>query len=93
MKSQLKEEYVIDNIVVGQKVTPVDIIVKLNLNINVKTEYVSWGICKWLGTESCKSFRNKLCVKEFLTNPMFSVIYLIFERKISCKTSIQKIIV
>ena len=43
----------------------VDSIVKLNLNISVKIkqnqsnpEYVSWGICKWLGTESGKSFRK-----------------------------------
>jgi len=25
---------------------------------NSNPEYVWWGICKWLGTESCKSFRN-----------------------------------
>jgi len=44
LKSQLKEEYVIENIVVGQMIvkeyTPVDIIFKLNLNINVKIKPV-----------------------------------------------------
>jgi len=43
VKSQLKEEYVIENIVVCQRIVeedvPVDIIVKLNLNINVKIKY------------------------------------------------------
>jgi len=40
VKSRLKEDYVIENVVVGQTIveedTPVDIIVKLNLNIKVK---------------------------------------------------------
>ena len=40
MKSQLKEEYVIENIVVGQTILEeslvVNIIVKLNLNISEK---------------------------------------------------------
>jgi len=40
VKSQRKEEYVIENIIVGQTIveedTPVDIIVKLNFNIKVK---------------------------------------------------------
>ena len=58
MKSQLKEEYVIENIVVGQtfvnKDTPVDSIVKLNLNINVK-------IKKYVGTyENLNSFRHDI---------------------------------
>jgi len=43
VKSQLKEEYILENIVVGQTIveedTPVDIIVKLNLNINVKIKH------------------------------------------------------
>ena len=43
MKSQLKEEYVIENIVMGHTIIEedmlVDIIVKLNLNINVKIKY------------------------------------------------------
>jgi len=43
VKSQLKEEYVIENNVVGQtnveEDTLVDIIVKLNFNINVKIKY------------------------------------------------------
>ena len=43
MKSQIKEEYVIENIVMDQMIVeedpPVDIIVKLNLNINVKIKY------------------------------------------------------
>ena len=47
VKSQLKKEYVIENIVMGQtfvnKDTPVDI-VKLNLNINVKIKYKTRAI-------------------------------------------------
>ena len=43
VKSQLKEDYVIENIVMGQTIieedTPMDIVVKLNLNINVKVKY------------------------------------------------------
>ena len=57
MKSQLKEEYVIENIVVGQIIveedTPLDTIVKLNLKIDViikrkqsNPKYVSWTIIK-----------------------------------------------
>jgi len=52
VKSQLKEEYVIENIVASQTTieedTSVDIIVKLNLNINVKIKYktkVIWNMC------------------------------------------------
>jgi len=70
VKSQIKEEYVIENINAGQRIveedTPVDIIVKLNLNITVKIKYETrviqnmcrGGICKWLGSESGKSFRH-----------------------------------
>ena len=40
MNSQLKEEYVVENIVVGQMIveedTLVDIIVKLNINLKIK---------------------------------------------------------
>jgi len=55
VKSRLKEEYVIENIVVGQMIIKesliVNIIVKLNLNIDVKIiQNMLWGICKWLGT-------------------------------------------
>ena len=43
MKTQLKEEYVIENIVMDQTIVEedisVDFIVKLNLNINVKIKY------------------------------------------------------
>jgi len=43
VKSQLKEEYVKENIVVGQTITeedtPVDIILKLNLKIDVNIKY------------------------------------------------------
>jgi len=43
VKTQLKEEYVIKNIVVGQTIIEeellVDIIVKLNLKINVKIKH------------------------------------------------------
>jgi len=40
MKSQLKEEYVIENIVIGQTIIAEEhIIVKLNLNINAKRFY------------------------------------------------------
>jgi len=57
VKSQLKEEYVIENIVVGQIIveedTPLDTIVKLNLKIDViikrkqsNPKYVSWTIIK-----------------------------------------------
>jgi len=39
VKSQLKEEYVIRNIVMGQTIVKEDIIIKLNLNINVKIKH------------------------------------------------------
>ena len=49
VKSLLKEVYVTENIVVGQTIvkedTQVDIIVKLNFNINVKIKPESSRIC------------------------------------------------
>jgi len=50
VKSQLKEEYVLENIVMCQTIIekdmPVDIIVKLNLNINVKIKPVIQNMCR-----------------------------------------------
>ena len=89
MKSQLKEEYVIENIVVGQTIVEedmkVDIIVKLNLNIilNIihKTRVIQ-NMCHgafvngWVPNLANLSESRTLC-QLFLPNPMFSVIYFI----------------
>jgi len=75
----------------------VDIIVKLNLNINVKIKYktrVIQNICGafvnvWVPNLANITETRTLC-QYLSTDPMFSVIYLIFGRKLSRKTSIQK---
>ena len=90
VKSQLKEEYVIENIVVSQTTieedTSVDIIVKLNLNINVKIKHktrVIQNMCRgafvngWVPNLANLSETRTLC-KLFSTDLMFSVIYFIF---------------
>ena len=90
VKSQLKEEYVIENIIVGQTIIAedmsVDIIVKLNLNINIKIKYktkVIQNMCRgtlangWVPNLANRSESKTLC-QFFSTDPMFSVIYLIF---------------
>jgi len=90
VKSQLKEEYDIENIVVGQMIskedTSVDIIVKLNLNINVKIKYKTRVIQNmglgafvngWVMNLINLSETRTLC-QFFSTDPMFSVISFIF---------------
>ena len=90
MKTQLKEEYVIENIVMDQTIVEedisVDFIVKLNLNINVKIKYktrVIQNICLGAFVTGLVPNLANLSESETLcqicfTNPMFSVIYLIF---------------
>ena len=90
VKSQRKEEYVIENIVVSQRIikddTPVDIIVKLNLIINVKIKYktrVIRNMCcgafvyGWVPNLANLSETRTLC--QFVsTDLVFSLIFLIF---------------
>jgi len=90
VKSLLKEEYVIENIVVGQMIneedTLADIMVKLNFKINVKIKQktrVIQNTCHgallngWSLNLANLSETRTLC-NLFLTDPMISVIYFIF---------------
>jgi len=84
VKSQIKEEYVVETIAMSQMIIE-DIIVKLNLNINVKIKYktrVTQNMCRgafvngWIPYLATLSETRTLC-QFFLTDPIFSVIYLI----------------
>ena len=87
MKSQLKEEYVIENIIVGQMIveedTPVDSIVKLNLNITVKIKHITrviQNMCRGVFVNGWELNLANLSetitlFKYFSNNPMFSVIF------------------
>jgi len=79
-----------------EKDTQVDVIVKPNLNITVKIKYktrVIENMChgafvnSWVPDLANLSKARTWC-HFFSTNPMFSVLYVIFGRKISRKTSI-----
>jgi len=86
VKSQLKEEYVVENIVMGHEDMSVDIVVKLNLNINVKIIYktiIIQNMCcgafvnGWVMNLANLSETRTLC-PFFSTDSMFPVTYFIF---------------
>jgi len=89
VKSQLKEEYVKENTVVGQTIvkedTLVDIIVKLNTNVKIK--YKNGIIHNMCHGAFVNGFlpnlpeTRALCEFIFLTNPMFSVVYKFLSRR------------
>ena len=77
VKSQLQEEYVRENIVIGQTIVNEDIIVKLNLKINIKIKRHMIPENGWVSNVANLSETRTLC-QFFFMALMFPVIYFIF---------------
>ena len=86
MKSQLKEEYVIENIVVCQTIIEEDVIVKLNLKINVKIKQKA----RVIQNTYCGAFVNGWQIFQKLERCINIFFTLIFGREILVKQVLKK---